>query len=123
MLVRLLAPVTAGELPGAEIVAFSLDPTSTTQVELQLKVPIRLQGDRWELELPGRGDERTGLARDRRIIVKATAHGIDGAQQIGRDRTLEHEGVGAGLHHRITHALLVVDAEHDHLEFGACRPR
>ena len=83
VLVRLLAPVTAGELPGAEIVAFSLDPTSTTQVELQLKVPIRLQGDRWELELPGRGDERTGLARDRRIIVKAPRFWVDGASNNG----------------------------------------
>ena len=68
--VRLLAPTSEGDLPGAEIVAFSLEPLTTTQVELQLKVPIRLRGDRWELELPGRGDERSGLAGERRILVK-----------------------------------------------------
>ncbi len=50
---------------------------------------------------------------------RAAAHGIDGAQQVGRDGALEHEGVGAGSHHRIAHALLVVDAEDDHLELGA----
>lgn len=83
VLVRLLAPVSAGELPGAEIVAFSLDPTSTTQIELQLKVPIRLQGDRWELELPGRGDERTGLAGQRRIIVKSPRFWVDGVSNGG----------------------------------------
>lgn len=70
VLVRPLAPVADGDLPGAEIVAFSLEPATTTQVELVLKVPVRLRGDRWELELPGRGDERDGLAAERRVLVK-----------------------------------------------------
>jgi len=70
--VRAIAPTSEGDLPGAEIVAFSLEPATTTQVELQLKVPVRLRGDRWELELPGRGDERSGLAGERRILVKRT---------------------------------------------------
>ena len=73
VLVRLLAPVTAGEL-----VAFSLAPATTTQVELLLKVPLRLRGERWELELPGRGDERSGLAGERRVIVKTPHFWVDG---------------------------------------------
>ncbi len=79
VLVRLLAPVAAGDLPGAEVVAFSLEPLGTTQVELQLKVPLRLRGERWELELPGRGEERGGLAGDRRVIVKAPRFWVDGS--------------------------------------------
>ena len=73
VLVRPLAPVAEGDLPGAEVVAFSLEPATTTQVELVLKVPVRLRGDRWELELPGRGDEREGLAAERRVLVKSAA--------------------------------------------------
>ncbi|MBA3547130.1 MAG: hypothetical protein H0T76_11650, partial [Nannocystis sp.] len=84
VLVRLLAPVSAGELPGAEVVAFSLEPLGTTQVELQLKVPVRLQGERWELELPGRGEERGGLAGDRRVIVKAPRFWVDGNSNDGQ---------------------------------------
>lgn len=71
--VRPLAPVAEGDLPGAEIVAFSLEPATTTQVELILKVPIRLRGDRWELELPGRGDDRDALAPERRVLVKSAS--------------------------------------------------
>lgn len=70
VVVRPIAPVADGDLPGVEIVAFSLDPSTTTQVELQLRAPVRLRGDRWELELPGRGDEREGLAGERRVLVK-----------------------------------------------------
>lgn len=70
VVVRPLAPVADGDLPGAELVAFSLDPATTTQVELHLRAPVRLRGDRWELELPGRGDERDGLAGERRVLVK-----------------------------------------------------
>ncbi len=68
--VRPLAPVSEGDLPGAEIVAFSLEPATTTQVELTLKVPVRLRGDRWELELPARGEDTEGLAGERRVLVK-----------------------------------------------------
>jgi hypothetical protein len=84
VLARLLSPVSAGDLPGAEIVAFSLAPATTTQVELQLKVPLRLRGERWELELPGRGDERSGLAGERRVIVKAPRFWVDGASNDGQ---------------------------------------
>lgn len=83
VLVRPLAPVSAGELPGAEIVVFSLEPGATTQVELQLKVPLRLRGERWELELPGRGDERSGLAGDRRVLVKAPRFWVDHTSNAG----------------------------------------
>ncbi len=73
VVVRTLAPVADGDLPGAELVAFSLDPATTTQVELLLRAPVRLRGDRWELELPGRGDERDGLASERRILFKPSS--------------------------------------------------
>ena len=68
--VRPLAPVTAADPPAAELVVFSLEPNSTTQVELHIKAPTRLRGDRWELELPGRGQERTGLSPERRVLVQ-----------------------------------------------------
>lgn len=67
---RLLAPAADGDLPGAEVVAFNLEPGGTTQVELQLRAPARLRGDRWELELPSRGDDRWGLAAERRVLVQ-----------------------------------------------------
>ena len=70
VVVRPIAPVADGDLPGAELVAFSLDPATTTQIELALRAPVRLRGDRWELELPSRGDERDGLAGERRVLVK-----------------------------------------------------
>jgi hypothetical protein len=35
---------------------------------------------------------------------------------------LEYEGIGAGFHRRFAYALLVVDAEDDHLEIGAALP-
>ncbi|HFE45022.1 MAG TPA: VWA domain-containing protein, partial [Nannocystis exedens] len=67
--VRQLPPEERGDLPGAELVAFSLAPGSTTQIELQLLVPPRMRGDRWELTLPERGESPLGLARQRRVIV------------------------------------------------------
>ena len=72
--VRPLPPTAAGDLPGAELVAFNLEGGSTTQVELQLKAPARLRGDRWELELPARGDETWGLAAERRVLVQDAGH-------------------------------------------------
>lgn len=69
--VRPLSPVAAGDPPAAELVLFALEPSSTTQVELQLKAPTRLRGDRWELELPGRGQERLGLSPERRVLVQS----------------------------------------------------
>lgn len=67
---RPLAPTAEGDLPGVEVVAFNLEPNSTTQVELHLKVPARLRGDRWEIELPSRGDDRWALASERRVLVR-----------------------------------------------------
>ncbi len=71
---RMLAPVTDGDLPAAEVVAFNLEPGGTTQVELHLRAPARLRGDRWELELPSRGDDRWGLAAERRVVVQDPGH-------------------------------------------------
>jgi hypothetical protein len=88
VLVRPLAPTAEGDLPAAELVVFSLAPGSTTQVELQVEAPVRLRGDRWELELPSRGEERTGLAADRRVLVKlphaaASRFWVDGSANAG----------------------------------------
>lgn len=66
---RALAPVVDGDLPAAEVVVFNLDAEATIQLELQLKAPPRLRADRWELELPSRGDERWALAPERRVLV------------------------------------------------------
>lgn len=73
--VRPLAPTAAGDPPAAELVVFSLEPDATTQVELHIKAPTRLRGDRWELELPGRGQERTGLSPERRVLVQHASPG------------------------------------------------
>lgn len=85
---RPLAPVSEGDLPGAEVVVFNLEPAGTAQVELQLKAPPRLRGDRWELELPGRGDERWALAVERRVLVRegdapAPRFWVDGVANAG----------------------------------------
>src|SRR5690606_7895922 len=65
---RALGPARSGDLPGAELVVFNLDPDATIQVELRVKAPPRLRADRWELELPSRGDDRPGLAAERRVL-------------------------------------------------------
>lgn len=83
---RQLAPIAEGDLPGAEVVAFNLDPGATTQFELQVKAPMRLRGDRWEIELPGRGEERWGLAPERRVLVRQTGaprFWVDGSGNAG----------------------------------------
>lgn len=72
---RALAPVADGDLPAAEVVVFNLDPDTTIQVELQLKVPPRLRADRWEIELPSRGDDCCGLAAERRVVVHGARPG------------------------------------------------
>jgi hypothetical protein len=86
--VRPLAPVAAGDPPAAEVVLFSLEPNTTTQVELHIKAPTRLRGDRWELELPGRGQERLGLSPERRVLVQhqgkaAPRFWVDGSGSAG----------------------------------------
>jgi Mg-chelatase subunit ChlD len=66
---RWLPPAELGDLPGAEVVAFSLDPGSTTQIEVRALVPPAMRGDRWELVAPERGESPLGLVRDRRVMV------------------------------------------------------
>ncbi len=83
--VRQLPPDERGDLPGAELVAFSLAPGSTTQIELQLLVPPRMRGDRWELTLPERGESPIGLARQRRVIVR-------NAREFWLDGESNHQG-------------------------------
>ncbi|MCY1067013.1 hypothetical protein OV090_19735 [Nannocystis sp. RBIL2] len=72
---RALAPAVAGDLPAAEVVVFNLEPEATIQIELQLKAPPRLRADHWELELPSRGDDRWGLAPERRVVVQGARPG------------------------------------------------
>ncbi|MCB9749880.1 MAG: VWA domain-containing protein [Myxococcales bacterium] len=67
---RALPPETSVDLPGAELIAFSLEPDTTTQVELVVDALPKLRGDRWEIEMPGRGDRRFGLSDERRVLVK-----------------------------------------------------
>ena len=95
VMARAIAPAEAGDLPGAELVAFSLDPGSTTQVELQLLVPPRMRGDRWEIELPERGESPLGLVRDRRVVVGSAAaprFWVDGAANDGAPFLLSRAG-------------------------------
>jgi hypothetical protein len=83
--VRALPGDDRDDLPGAEVVGFSLEPGSTTQIELQLLVPPRMSGDRWELTLPERGNSPLGLARERRTIVKdAKEFWVDGRPSEGK---------------------------------------
>ncbi|MEZ4450740.1 MAG: hypothetical protein R3B09_14760 [Nannocystaceae bacterium] len=84
--VRPIPPAQRGDLPGAELIAFNLESGSTTQIELLLQVPPRMRGDRWELELPERGEPYLGMARDRRVLVRGGAtprFWVDGAANEG----------------------------------------
>jgi hypothetical protein len=71
--VRELEPENPGDLPGAEIVAFSLAPGATTQIELRLRVHPSLRGDRWQLDLPRRNAELPNLSSHRRVLVQGLA--------------------------------------------------
>ncbi|MCA9689217.1 MAG: VWA domain-containing protein [Myxococcales bacterium] len=73
---RSVAPESSGDLPAAELVFFHLEADDTVQAELLLLVTPQARADRWELALPGRGDQRFGLSRERRVLVKAA----DGAR-------------------------------------------
>ena len=96
IMVRSIPPAEIGDLPGAEVVAFSLDSGATTQVELQVLVPPRMRGDRWELELPERGESPLGLVRDRRVLVSARDGAprfwLDGAANDGAPFMLSRAG-------------------------------
>lgn len=74
---RPLEPQYVGELPGAEVVAFGLEPGVTIQVELRVRIYPQLRGDRWQMELPDRGKERVALAPTRRVLVKGLAKGAE----------------------------------------------
>ena len=68
-------------------------------------------------------NSRTSPSSVEAPTLRSPRTSVDGGQQVGRDRTLEHEGVGAGFHRRPAYALLVVDAEDDHLELGTALPK
>lgn len=67
---RQLAPSRHGRLPGAEVVAFGVGADETIQIELELTVYPRLQGDNWLLDLPARGVRNVALSAERRVLVK-----------------------------------------------------
>lgn len=68
--VRGLSPASRTDIPGAEVVAFGLEPNTTTQIEVEVRVFPRLRGSRWELDLPARGVGSRSLASERRVLVK-----------------------------------------------------
>jgi hypothetical protein len=57
------------------------------------------------------------------LVLLFSANERDSGQQVGGDSALEHEGIGAGVHHRPPYALLVVDAEDDHPDIRAALPK
>lgn len=74
--VHMLEPESAGDLPGAELVAFGLPARSTTQVELRMRVFPTLRGDRWQLELPRRHlGSMPNLVDRRRVLVQGLPQG------------------------------------------------
>jgi hypothetical protein len=80
-------PESAGDIPGAEIVAFGMDPGATIQVEIIARVYPRLHGGQWELDLPARGRDRLGLAGERRVLVTGLPAGEDFAVDEQRSGT------------------------------------
>jgi len=66
---RVTPPTITGGPPSAELVGIGIEGGATVQVELVLSVQPRLRGDRWQVDLPRRGDQNV-LASDRRTIVK-----------------------------------------------------
>jgi hypothetical protein len=81
---RMLPPIDANGLPGAEIVVVRLEPSATLQVELAVRVLPRLTLERLVLDLPERGHELEGLARARRILVRGVKEfWVDDASNAG----------------------------------------
>lgn len=68
--VRRLDPKSSYDNPGAEVVAYSLEPDETIQVAVRVRVFPRLRGKAWELDLPGRGVGSLALAPQRRVLVR-----------------------------------------------------
>ncbi len=81
---RSLAPKLPGDLPGAQVIGFALDPGSVTQVELGLTVAPEIRGTHWEIALPGRGDSPLGIAKKRNVIVKTNEFWVDGQANKGQ---------------------------------------
>jgi len=73
--VRPIEPDRLGGLPGAELVAFGLQPDTTVQVELTLRVVPTLRSGRWEIDMPARGNDLSRLAADRRVLVRGLPSG------------------------------------------------
>jgi hypothetical protein len=70
---RELSPSSSQDIPGAELIAFGIEPDTTMQIEVKVRVYPRLRGDRWELDVPSRGVRDPLLAGDRRVLVKGLA--------------------------------------------------
>lgn len=75
--VRQIDAESTSDIPGAEIIAFGLEPGATVQVEVVARVYPRLNGGQWELDLPARGRERLALAGERRVLVTGLGAGED----------------------------------------------
>jgi Mg-chelatase subunit ChlD len=76
-----MAPESHGDLPGADVVAFSMESGATLQVELRLRVYPALRGDRWRLELPSRSPCGEALSSERRVLV----HGLGADEEFWVD--------------------------------------
>jgi hypothetical protein len=91
--VRELGAASDGDIPGAEIVAFAIEPGATIQAEVTVRIFPRLRGERWELDLPARGVNNIALAGERRVIVRG----------LGKDEHFEVDGSSnAGHKYMIT---------------------
>ena len=75
--VRQIDPESANDIPGAEVVAFGVDPGATIQVEVVARIYPRLNGGQWEIDLPARGRDRLALAGERRVLVTGLPTGED----------------------------------------------
>jgi hypothetical protein len=84
--VRELGAASEHDIPGAEIVAFGIEPSATIQAELTVRIYPRLRGERWELDLPARGVNNISLASERRVIVRG----------LGKDEQFQIDGTGNG---------------------------
>jgi hypothetical protein len=73
--VRQIDPESTGDIPGAEIIVFGLEPGATIQVEVVVRVYPRLHGGQWELDLPARGRDTFALAGERRVLVTGLSAG------------------------------------------------
>lgn len=86
--VRRLTPRNRADNPGAELVAYSLEPDETLQVEISVRVHPRLRGETWELDLPARGVGSLSLASERRVLMRGLkpgeTFGVDEERSDGR---------------------------------------